>query len=247
MGRMAAALVVVLAMACGGDGGGGDADAAATTTAVSPAEGSTTTVVPVALPGMLEAGTYRSAAFEPPLELTVEDDRWRLQVDQADVFSLVQADEGDSSVALVRPTGVFPPGGGAQEAVPDDLLSWVGDHPELGAGGAVTEIAVGDDTAACRADRAAGGQRRPRRHRPRSDRPRVRGGPGPRPAPRRRHRCPVADGRGPPGRRVGAAGISARDRGLTRPASPATAGSRPRSSARRSGCRASPCSSGRHR
>jgi hypothetical protein len=117
--------------ACGDDGDSGEA--AGTTSA--PAAGSTAAAsLPTA--GPVAAGDYRTAKFQPALELSL-DEGWAMPAPElSDVVGLIHTDTG-SLLAFVTPTRVFDPSddaGTKRVAAPEDLTAFLREHPRLKVG-----------------------------------------------------------------------------------------------------------------
>lgn len=76
------------------------------------------------------AGTYRTTAFEPPLQFTVGDG-WRAMFpDDPDEIALEQGGEA-IFLAMSRVSRVVDPGTFVGADVPDDLVAWLTQHPAL--------------------------------------------------------------------------------------------------------------------
>ncbi len=131
-------VVALVSVIVAGSGDRPDATSSATTVSTSP---------PQAFPargGPLAPGRYRTAALQPPIDLTLEAGWALAEPEAADVLflKLTDRDHPEAELTVVSPTRVFLRdrtyplavdyvAAGAGEPAPADLLNWLQEHPRL--------------------------------------------------------------------------------------------------------------------
>jgi len=125
--------VLVIAAACGGTsstGGPPPGAAAATGEAQTPStSASTLSTGPVPLrAGALDAGTYTTTSFDPPLTFTLGDGWQAMFQDDEDEVAL---DHAGAFLSMTRPSQVIDPTPVGAVPAPDDLATWLSQRPSL--------------------------------------------------------------------------------------------------------------------
>lgn len=93
------------------------------------ASASPTVLIPIT-EGALAAGTYTTTAFDPTLTLTLDGGWYALFPDDLDEVAF--EDDG-AFLGMTRPATVIDPALTGAIPAPDDLATWLSQHPSLGA------------------------------------------------------------------------------------------------------------------